>query len=143
MGRRGHVLEGEVKKVLEVVISLGYHGHKNNPERTIRGIFIEGEPYDYDLFLPGHHHVFDTKECASDAWRMGEKELAQIDNLKHCKNAGCEAYFLIWFKSGVKQVDVDIAIDVLKQNKKTIKYEQGKVWVIPEILKKLAERVKA
>ena len=60
---------------------------------------------------------------------MKPKDIKQAENLKHCKNVGLDAYFLICFENNeVKQIDVDTIIEVLKTGKKGIKKELGKEW---------------
>lgn len=53
---------------------------------------------------------------------MQPKDVKQCNELKKCKNAGCNAYFLICFEGKeVRMLDVDIVINCLKSNKKSIK----------------------
>lgn len=60
-----------------------------------------------------------------------------VNELKKCKNAGCNAYFLICFENKyVKQLDIDLVIGYLKQNKKSIKKYGLPEW---ELLKELEE----
>lgn len=73
--------------------------------------------------------MFDAKECKGSIWYMKPKDIKQAENLKHCKNVGLDAYFLIYFENNeVKQIDVDTIIEVLKTGKKGIKKELGKEW---------------
>lgn len=81
--------------------------------------------------------MFDAKECQNPIWYMKDKDIKQAENLKHCKNAGLEAYFLIYFENKeVKQIDIDAVIEVLKTNKKGIDKNLGKDWGLLEVLKK-------
>lgn len=68
---------------------------------------------------------------------MKPKDIKQAESLKHCKNVGLDAYFLICFDDKeVKQIDVDNVIDALKTGKKGIKKELGEEW---RLLKKINE----
>lgn len=67
---------------------------------------------------------------------MKEKDIKQAENLKHCKNVGLDAYFLIFFENKeVKQLDIDDVIGVLKTGKKGIRKDIGKEWRLMEVLK--------
>ena len=137
MPRRGFQFENQIKKVCEYVEAIGGHAHKNHAERLQDGTYIKGEPFDYEIFLPNYKAVFDAKECKTDAWHIVKKDIKQANELKKCKNAGCNAYFLICFENrDVRQIDVDIVIDYLKQNKKSIRKQGLPTW---ELIKKLEE----
>jgi hypothetical protein len=92
--QKGHAFEKQVEKVADYINTSGGHAHKNHAERTIEGTYIKGEPFDWEMFIPNYHCAFDTKECKDDTWHMQPKDIVQAENLKHCKNAGLEAYFL-------------------------------------------------
>lgn len=127
--RKGYKFEKQIQKVLDYVNSIGGHAHKNHPERTVDGTYIKGEVFDYEVFLPNYKACFDAKEVVTDTWYMLKKDIIQAENLKHCKNAGLQAYFLIYFKNrGVLQIDVDKVIKVLEQGKKSINYTLGCEW---------------
>lgn len=135
MPRRGFIFENQIKQVCNFVEAIGGHAHKNHAERLQDGTYIKGEPFDYEIFLPNYKAVFDAKEVATDIWHMAQKDIVQADNLKHCKNTGLEAYFLIYFKNrGVYQIDIDKVIQILEQGKKSISYTLGCEW---ELLKKI------
>lgn len=120
--QKGRSFEKQIEKVIEYIEKIGFHGHKNQVKRTKEGIYLEGEPFDYEIFLPNRHDCFDAKESKRDTWKIVEKDIKQCNELKKCKNAGCKAYFLVCFENKeVKQIDVDIVIDYLKENKKSIK----------------------
>ena len=81
------------------------------------------------MFLPSRHDCFDAKQCKTDTWHIVQKDIKQANELKKCKNAGCNAYFLICFENkDVRMIDVDDVIDVLKQNKKSIMNVGLKKW---------------
>ena len=66
-----------------------------------------------------------------------KKDIKQTNELKKCKNAGLNAYFLICFENkDVRAIDVDDVIKVLKQNKKSIKNINLKEWDLLEEIKK-------
>ncbi len=133
--RKGYKFEQQIQKVLDYVNSIGGHAHKNHPERTVDGTYIKGEVFDYEVFLPHYKACFDAKEVETDTWRMQQKDIIQAENLKHCKNAGISAYFLIYFKSkGVLQIDVDKVIEILKKGKKSISWTLGENWSLLEVL---------
>jgi len=114
---------------LKYINSIGGHAHKNYAKRLEDGTYVEGEPFDYEAFIPGYHCVFDAKECATSVWYMKPKDIKQAENLKHCKNSGLEAYFLIYFENKeVKQIDIDDVIEVLKTGKKGISKKLGRDW---------------
>lgn len=129
-------LENQIDKLIKKVNDIGYHGHKNSPERLNDGTYISGEPYDYDLFLPNYKACFDAKMCEADKWHMQPKDIKQTNYLKKCKNSGMEAFFLIYF-SKTKQLlhfDIDIIIQQLG-NTKSIDRGLGKKWEIEKILR--------
>lgn len=96
-----------------------------------------GESFDYEIFLPGRHDCFDAKQCETNTWKILKKDIKQANELKKCKNAGCNAYFLICFENkNVRMIDVDYVINVLKQNKKSIKNLDLKEWDLLEEIKK-------
>lgn len=127
--KSGRSFEKQIEKVIEYIESLGFHGHKNYPKRLEDGTYIEGESFDFEVFLPGRHDCFDAKQCKTNTWKIVEKDIKQANELKKCKNAGCNAYFLICFENkDVRMIDVDDVIDILKQNKKSIKNVDLKKW---------------
>ena len=102
---------------------------------------LVGESFDYEVFLPGRHDCFDAKQCKTNTWKIVEKDIKQANELKKCKNAGLNAYFLICFENkDVRMIDVDKAIEILKQNKKSIKNINLKKWDLLEELKKYRKR---
>lgn len=135
MPRRGYIFENQIKKVCDYVEAIGGHAHKNHAERLQDGTYIKGEPFDYEIFLPNYKAVFDAKECKDREWRMVDKDIRQCNELKKCKNAGFKAYFLICFEGhDVRMIDVDEAIRVLRNGRKTIKAEGNPGWDLIKIL---------
>ena len=68
---------------------------------------------------------------------MVDKDIKQCNEMKKCKNAGFEAYFIFYFTGKVRVIDIDEIIEVLKSGKKTINLEIGKEW---ELLRRLKEQ---
>lgn len=121
---------------MNYINSTGGHAHKNYPKRLEDGTYLQGEPFDYEAFVKNYHCVFDAKECQGPVWYMKEKDIKQAENLKHCKNVGLDAYFLILFENKeVKQLDIDDVIEVLKTGKKGIRKDIGREWRLMEVLK--------
>lgn len=134
--QRGHPFEKEIEKVIEYIEKIGGHGHKNYAKRLQDGTYIQGEVFDYEIFLKNYKCVFDAKECATDTWHIVSKDIKQCNELKKCKNAGLNAYFLICFnQNDVRQLDVDIVIEYLKNNKKSIKKDGLPQWELLKIIK--------
>lgn len=120
----GDQFEKQVSKVLEVKTSKKGHYHKNNALRLHSGEYIQGEPFDFEVFLPNYLAVFDCKSLNSDNWQIREKDIKQAYNLLRCKQVGLKAYFLINFNGIVKEIDIDFVIDKLEKNIKHIKKEE-------------------
>lgn len=135
--RKGYKLEAQIQKVLDYVNAIGYHAHKNHPERTVEGVYRKGEPFDYEILTPNIKDCFDAKEVKGDTWNMKKKDIVQAEHLKHVKNAGLRAYFLIQFGVGTYplMIEVDKVICLLKQNTKSIPKSIGVKWDVPEVLK--------
>ena len=133
--KNGRKFEKQIEKVLDYINSIGGHAHKNYAKRLEDGTYLQGEPFDYEAFVKNYHCVFDAKECQGPIWYMKDKDIKQAENLKHCKNAGLNAYFLIYFENKeVRQIDIDNVIDVLKIGKKGIKKELGTEWKLLKVI---------
>lgn len=89
-------------RVLKFLDARGIHGHKNHPKRLNDGTYVEGEPFDYEVFSPSHVWTFDTKECEADAWPLSKAKLSQVNNL--LKTGG---FFLVWFVKARRLVRFD------------------------------------
>lgn len=113
IGYRGKALERSINKLCKEIQRRGYHAHKNQPERTYNGRFISGEPFDYEIFTDKHHWCFDAKECKGKRWSLQNAKLSQVNALKQCKNAGLEAFFLVYFYETKQLIrfDVDVIIN--------------------------------
>lgn len=137
MPRRGFKFENQINKICDYVEAIGGHAHKNNPARTQDGTYIQGEPFDYEIFLPNYKAVFDAKECKTRKWHMVDKDIKQCNEMKKCKNVGFKAYFLICFEGyDVRMIDVDTAIENLKNGSKTISAEGNPEWDLIKLLNK-------
>lgn len=130
MASRGHYLEKEIERVLKFLESLGVHGHKNHARRTADGAYIEGEPFDYEVFSNGVLHCFDAKECAGDKWSLKNAKLSQMDNLLKCAAHGAEAFFLVYFKTVRKLVrfNVQFVKEAMCSGKKSLGPDEGVDW---------------
>ncbi len=105
MPRKGSHLEKEMDRVLKYLDARGIHGHKNHPKRLNDGTYIEGEPFDYEVFSPSRVWTFDTKECEAEAWPLSKAKLSQVNNL--VKTGG---FFLVWFVRARKLIRFDAAL---------------------------------
>lgn len=132
--RKGNKFEEQINKVLEYVNKIGGHAHKNHPQRLQDGTYIQGEPFDFEIFLKEYKACFDAKEVKGNTWNLKKKDILQAENLKHCQNTGLKAYFLIYNENKVKMLDVDLVIEVLKQGKKSIKLDNLPTWDLIKIL---------
>lgn len=138
--QKGRSLERQIDTLCSYINALGFHAHKNHPLRTADGTYLEGEPYDYEIFLSvngaPYHACFDAKECADLTWRMKPKDVKQAETLKHCKNAGADAFFLIYFvpMKTLLKIDVDDVISVLKTGHKSVSSTLGTQWDIQALL---------
>ena len=138
---KGKSLETQIDRLCERINSMGYHAHKNHPKRLGDGTRVEGEPFDYEILLPRYHACFDAKECHNESWHMLKKDIMQAENLRHCKSAGCDAFFLIYFFDTRKllRFDIDAVLSVLQKNQKTIKQEIGSEWNIGTIINQIPD----
>lgn len=135
-GTKGKGFEKQINKVCDYINAKGGFAHKLAPERNFEGIYLKGEPFDYILFLKDYKAAFDAKEIKGSTWRILDKDIKQANNLKRCKNVGLKAYFLICFEeSDVREIDVDVVIDTLKANKKSIKKDNLPKWGLMEVIK--------
>lgn len=129
--RKGATLETSVNKLLKFLASKGIHGHKNHALRLMDGKTVQGEAFDYEVFSPSVHHVFDAKECMSGSWNLKTNaKVQQINALKQCKNCGCNAFFLVYFVPDNKVIvfDVDSVIQAISVGKKSLTADEGVVF---------------
>ena len=125
----GKQFENQIEKVLQIKTSKKGHYHKNNALRLHSGQYIDGEPFDFEVFLPDYYAVFDAKTLKGDRWQIREKDIKQAYNLLRCKEVGLRAYFLINFNGDVREIDINQVIQTLESGIKHIKKEEtNKNW---------------
>lgn len=102
-------LEIQIDRLINYIIenNLGF-GWKNYPERTFRGEFKNGEPFDYTIFTNKGQMVFDAKETDKNKWVILPKDKKQALNLFKCSKVGIESFFLIYFITSKKLMKLDI-----------------------------------
>lgn len=134
--RRGAYLELQVGRLLKELADKGIHGHKNHAFRNEAGIYIEGEPFDYEIFANGILYAFDAKECHGKRWNLSNAKPRQIQSLKRLKNHGADAFFLVYYvPEGLRKFDVDIVIDAIKRGAKSLTFKEGVNWEWQTMLK--------
>ena len=134
--RRGHEFEAELNRVSKYLNANGIHMHKNHARRTEQGIYLEGEPFDYEVISGGTIHCFDAKECSGDRWNLSNAKLSQLNNLLVCQKNGAQAYFLVWYRkiNAVIRFDAELVKQKLADGVKSLKAEEGKKWEWIELL---------
>jgi len=126
--RRGHYLESQLAKVISYLNEQGIHAHKNHPERTVDGTYLEGEPFDYEVMV-SPPHCFDAKESEGDAWPLAKAKPSQVKHLLNCRNHGAAAYFLVLFgRKVLKQFDVQLVLEAMQEGRKTLLASEGCDW---------------
>jgi penicillin-binding protein-related factor A (putative recombinase) len=122
--------ESQINKLIKYIFDIGYFGTKLHPNRNHEGQYIEGEPFDYMIVLPNYKACFDAKMSKGMRWRFEKKDIKQAENLKHCKNAGMDAFFLVYFSDYKRMVkyDVDLFLSVLAEGRKHLKITEGEEW---------------
>lgn len=120
----GKQFENQIEKVLQIKTNKKGHYHKNNALRLHSGQYIEGEPFDFEVFLPNYYAVFDAKSLNSNIWQIRDKDIKQAYNLLRCKQVGLNAYFLVNFNGEVREIDIDQVIQTLESGIKHIKKEE-------------------
>ena len=134
--RRGHEFEAELNRVSKYLNANGIHMHKNHAHRTEQGIYLEGEPFDYEVISGGVIHCFDAKECAGKRWNLSNAKLSQLNNLLVCRKNGAQAYFLVWYRNenAVIRFDAELVRQKLADGQKSLTKEEGKEWQWTELL---------
>lgn len=128
--RRGFYLENELNRVMTWLNSAGIHAHKNHARRTEAGIWIEGEPFDYEVFCEGALYCFDAKECAGRRWNLSNAKPAQLNNLLMCARHGARAFFLVLFVETrkIRRFDAEMVRAALAGGKRSLTAEEGAAW---------------
>ena len=133
--RRGFEFENELNRLSKYLNAKGIHMHTNQPDRTESGLYLEGEPFDYEVVSGGKLHCFDAKECAGNRWSLSNAKLNQLNNLLVCQKNGAQAYFLVWFRNVNKIIrfDADYVKQALIEGKKSLLPEEGQQWQWTEL----------
>ena len=134
--RRGYEFECELNRVSKYLNANGIHMHKNHARRTEQGIYLEGEPFDYEVISGGVIHCFDAKECAGKRWNLSNAKLSQLNNLLVCQKNGAQAYFLVWYRNenAIIRFDAELVRQKLAEGQKSLTSEEGVKWEWTELL---------
>ena len=134
--RRGFEFEAELNRVSKYLNANGIHMHKNHAKRTEQGVYLEGEPFDYEVISGGIIHCFDAKECAGSRWNLKNAKVSQLNNLLVCQKNGAQAYFLVWYrnKNAIIRFDAELIKQKLIDGIKSLTPEDGKSWQWTELL---------
>ena len=135
--RRGHILEQRIDDVITHLNSIGIHAHKNHVRRTVTGIYLEGESFDYEVFSHGKFTCFDAKECNARRWNLKNAKRAQVENLLNCQKHGADAFFLVYFVLEHKLIrfDADMVYKSLCGGIKSLFSSEGRPWDWEELTK--------
>ena len=134
--RRGHEFEAELNRVSKYLNANGIHMHKNHAHRTEQCIYLEGEPFDYEVISGGVIHCFDAKECAGKRWNLSNAKLSQLNNMLVCRENGAQAYFLVWYRNenAIIRFDAELVRQKLVDGQKSLTSEEGVKWQWTELL---------
>ena len=128
--RRGYYLEQQLDKVLAHLNAIGIHAHKNHVKRTEGGIYLEGEPFDYEVFAHGKLTCFDAKESHAKRWNLKNAKRTQVENLLNCQKHGADAFFLVYFvpEHRLIRFDADMVYKSLCGGIKSFTSSEGRPW---------------
>lgn len=128
--RRGYSLENQIDKIIGYVNDSGGQAHKNHAQRTADGLYISGEPFDYEIFFNNKVMCFDAKECKQERWNLANAKLTQVKHLNNCKACGCDSFFLVYFYNDNKLVkfDVTFIVECMKNQIKSLPSNQGVIF---------------
>ena len=134
--RRGYEFEAELSRLSKYLNGKGIHMHKNNALRTQQGVYLEGEPFDYEIIVDGIVHCFDAKECVGSRWNLSNAKLSQLRNLLVCQKNGAQAYFLVWYRNenDIIRYDAEIIRQKLADGVKSVTPKEGEKWEWTELL---------
>ena len=133
--RRGHYLEAQIQKVFDYLNSAGIHAHKNHAARTVEGVYLAGEPFDYEIFT-SPVHVFDAKEAKTGRWPLSNAKPSQMKALLDCSAHGAEAYFLVLFHGhALRRFDVGYVRQAIVDGRKALEENEGLEWDYRTFLK--------
>jgi penicillin-binding protein-related factor A (putative recombinase) len=126
---RGIYLEKQLEKVIDFLRSRGIHGHKNHARRTKDGTYVEGEPFDYEVFCNGKLHVWDAKECHGSRWNLTNAKPHQLKHLLDCRHHGAEAFFLVLFHPDtLVAFDAEVIRQKMAAGQKSVTPAEGRPW---------------
>jgi penicillin-binding protein-related factor A (putative recombinase) len=126
--QRGAYFETQIKRLFEALGARGIHCHKNHARRTIDGVFVEGESFDYEIFAEPVH-VFDAKETQGDRWPLSNAKPRQLKALLDCAAHGAEAYFLVLFNGKeIRRFDAGFVRDAMSYGRKSLEKSEGEEW---------------
>ena len=134
--RRGYEFETELSRLSKYLNANGIHMHKNHAHRTEQGVYLEGEPFDYEVISCGVLHCFDAKECAGRRWSLKNAKLSQLNNLLVCQKNGAQAYFLVWYRdiNAIIRYDAKEIRQKLEEGVKSVTPEEGVKWEWTELV---------
>ena len=133
--RKGNVFEAHINKLIKYCTDNGFEAHKNNAQRTLDGTYIKGEPFDYEIFIPGLLICFDAKECNSDKWAITNAKPEQIWHLRACKRAGMWAFFYVWYRKKNRLVAFDVDF-ICRTDKKSLLPTDGEEVNIADVIQR-------
>ena len=112
--RRGFEFEAELSRLSKYLNANGIHMHKNHVRRTEQGVYLEGEPFDYEVLRGGILHCF----------------------LLVCQRNGAQAYFLVWYRdiNAIIRYDAELIKQKLADGVKSVTPEEGIKWEWTELL---------
>ena len=127
---RGKHLEREIDRLISWLDEQGIHGHKNHVKRTEGGVYLEGEPFDYEVFCNGKFAAFDAKECHERRWNLANAKLSQIRHLLNLRKHGADAFFLVYFAQSKRLVkfDVELVRKAIASGAKSLTADEGSDW---------------
>jgi penicillin-binding protein-related factor A (putative recombinase) len=126
--QRGAYFQTQIDRLFDVLKARGIHCHKNHARRTIDGAFVEGEPFDYEIFV-NPPHVFDAKETRGDRWPLSNAKPHQVKALLDCAAHGAEGYFLVLFGDReIRRFDAGFVRDAMARGCRSLEKDEGKEW---------------
>lgn len=125
--RRGADFERMINGYCEILNMKGIHAHKNHANRNYKGVYLAGEPFDYEIIYNGQFYCFDAKICHASKWRLSNTTPGQVKALKDCADNGAIAFFLVYFAQLEYSVKFDIytVLNVMKAGSKVISPDSG------------------
>ena len=156
MPRRGNTLEQYINDLIATLPHIHVHGHKNNPLRTMQGVTLKGEPFDYEIFMPDCIPLFDAKECSDKTCRWNisgfydesTRLFSQLNAMYWAKYTHTshlwefiKAYFLVWFRHSKDNqfiaFDVFTVNNAIIEDRKYLTPIDGEAWELVSEIQKL------